>query len=50
MEIVNINEAKVILNHQKKTPYTEQEIIEIVKLLETFSEIISENLNKFDTQ
>jgi hypothetical protein len=49
LEIVNINEATTILNHQNKTPYTDPEIKEIINLLEVLSEMICDNLTKSDT-
>lgn len=36
--------AKEILNQQCKQPYTDDEIIEIIKFLELFSEVICHNL------
>jgi hypothetical protein len=38
------NSAKEILNQQSKQPYTDDEIIEIIKFLEIISEVICHNL------
>jgi len=38
------NSAKEILNHQNKHPYSDNEIMEIIKFLEIFSEVICHNL------
>ncbi|WP_166968039.1 hypothetical protein [Yeosuana marina] len=38
------NTAKEILNHQNKTPYSDQEIKEIVNFLENISGVICHNL------
>jgi len=46
---VKFNEAKDILNHQNKTPYTDTEIEEIIKFLDIFSELIWNNLTKTNT-
>lgn len=38
------NSAKHLLNQQSKQPYADDEIIEIIKFLELFSEVICHNL------
>jgi hypothetical protein len=43
---MNFNDAKHILNHQNKTPYSDTEIKEIMKILGTLSEMICDNLTQ----
>lgn len=37
---MNFNDAKRILNQQNETPYTDQEIKEIINLLEVIADMI----------
>jgi hypothetical protein len=43
---MNFNDAKHILNNQNKTPYSDTEINEIIKILDTLSEIVCDNLTQ----
>ena len=43
---MTLNDAKHILNKNKKEKYTEEEVKEIIKLLEVFTDVIVNTNNK----
>lgn len=45
LEPMNFNDAKSILNKKNESPYTDQEIKEIIELLKIMSDMISDNLS-----